>query len=69
MEKSLDDQEPQESKWVIIKYRLSIVAVVVVLLLLVLMMIDGSVMNFQCSLYDFLSFECNRWDTTFKPWK
>lgn len=68
-EKVLRDQEAQESKWVMIKYRLSIAAVIGVLVLLGLMMVDGSVMNFQCSIYDFLSFECNRWDTEFKPWK
>lgn len=63
------DREKKESRWPIIKDRLAIAGVICVLVLLVLMMIDGSVMNFQCSIYDFLAFECNRWDTTFKPWK
>ncbi|MDP7547114.1 MAG: hypothetical protein QGF20_07460 [Alphaproteobacteria bacterium] len=69
MGKSITDQEPPLSKWERIKYFLVIAAVVLSLVLLLLMMIEGAVFNFQCSLYDFLSFECNRWDAKFKPWK
>ncbi len=69
MEKPMNDQEPPLSKWERIKYHLIITAVVLSLVLLFLMMIDGAVFNFQCSLYDFISFECNRWDAKFKPWK
>ena len=58
MGKYITDQEPPLSKWERIKYFLVITAVVLSLVLLLLMMFEGAVFNFQCSLYDFLSFEC-----------
>lgn len=50
-----------ESRWVTIKYWLTMVGMVLALLLLLLMMVDGTVMNFQCSAVEFITFECNRW--------
>lgn len=50
-----------ESRWVTIKYWLSIAGMVLALLLLLLMMMDGTVLNFRCSFVEFITFECNRW--------
>ncbi len=68
MIKTVDD-EPTVSTSEKIKYRLIIAAVLLSLMLLFLMMFEGAVFNFQCSLYDFLTFECNRWNARFKPWE
>jgi hypothetical protein len=56
------------SKWAVFKDRLAIVLVVLSLLVLVLLMIDGTIMNFRCSFWQFITFECNRWDARWKPW-
>jgi uncharacterized integral membrane protein len=56
------------TRWAVIKDRLAITGVVIALLFLLLMMIDGAVVNFRCSLWQFITFECNRWDATWKPW-
>jgi len=69
MEETKHGSEDHETKWDVIKYRLTMALVVVVLLGLVFMMVDGAVMNFQCSFWDFITFECNRWDASFKPWQ
>jgi len=63
------EEEEQETWWDVLKFRLTIALVVIVLLGLVFMMVDGSIINFQCSFWDFITFECNRWDASFKPWK
>jgi len=59
----LEDLGRQQSagRWAVIKDRLAIVAVILVLLLFIFLMIDGSIMNFRCSLVEFVTFECNRW--------
>ncbi len=62
------DEKPGVSKWAVLKDRLGIATVIVVLLLLVYTMFEGSVMNFQCSFMEFLSFKCNRYDAHFRPW-
>jgi hypothetical protein len=63
------EPEKQDSRWIVIKYRLTLALVVAMLLILVFMMVDGAVMNFQCSFWDFITFKCNRWDAAFKPWQ
>ena len=68
MQETKREPEDRESLWVVIKYRLTMTLVVVLLLVLVFMMVDGAVMNFQCSFWDFITLECNRWDAAFKPW-
>ena len=55
-------------KWPVIKDRLAIAGVIVALLVLVFFMIDGSIANFRCSFWQFITFECNRWDARWKPW-
>jgi hypothetical protein len=52
----------------VLKDRLAMAAVIVVLLLLLFSMFEGSIMNFQCSFTEFLSFKCNRYDARPKPW-
>ena len=69
MSEAKHEPEKQDSRWVIIKYRLTLTLVVAMLLLLVFMMVDGAVFNFQCSFWDFITFKCNRWDAAFKPWQ
>lgn len=56
------------SRWAAFKDRLGIAAVVLSLLLLLFFMFEGSVMNFQCSFTEFLSFKCNRYDARPKTW-
>ncbi|MEQ9641423.1 MAG: hypothetical protein RIM84_15480 [Alphaproteobacteria bacterium] len=58
-----------DDRWARTKDRLAIAMVVVVLLILGFLMVDGAVMNFQCSFWDFITFECNRWDAGFKRWE
>lgn len=69
MSEAKQEPEKQDSRWTIIKYRLTMALVVVMLLILLFMMVDGAVINFQCSFWDFITFECNRWDASFKPWQ
>jgi hypothetical protein len=64
---NLDKQQYGE-RWAVFKDRLGIAAVILVLVLFLFMMIDGSIMNFQCSFVQFVTFECNRCDASFKPW-
>lgn len=61
--------EDKSSKWASLKDRLAIGAVILFLLLFVLMVALDSVMNFQCSAWQFIMFECNRFDAEFKPWQ
>ena len=56
------------SKWAVLKDRLGIAGVIVVLLLLLFSVFEGSIMNFQCSFTEFLTFKCNRYDARPKPW-
>jgi hypothetical protein len=56
------------SKWAVLKDRLGIAGVIVSLLVLLFLMFDGSIMNFQCSFTEFLSFKCNRYDARPRPW-
>ena len=69
MKETEREQDDHESRWDIIKYRLTMALVVVLLLGLVFMMVDGAIINFQCSFWDFITFDCNRWDASFKGWK
>lgn len=62
-----DDEK--STRWATIKDRLAIAAVIIALLLFVLIVALDSVMNFQCSAWQFITFECNRFDADFKPWK
>ncbi len=63
------DQTPEPvSKWAIWKDRLAIASVIATLLLLGYFMFEGSIMNFQCSFTEFLSFKCNRYDAHPKSW-
>ena len=59
---------PPDTKWAVIKDRLAIASVVVALLVLLFLMIDGSIENYRCSLWQFITFECNRWSAGEKPW-
>ena len=61
--------EGRNEKWLVWKDRLAIMAVVIILAALVLMMFMDSIMNFQCSAWQFITFECNRFDAKFKPWQ
>lgn len=56
------------TRWAVLKDRLAIASVVVVLLILLFLMIDGSIENYRCSLWQFITFECNRWAAQTKPW-
>ena len=56
------------SKWAILKDRLGIASAIVVLVFLGYFMFEGSVMNFQCSFTEFLTFKCNRYDAHPKSW-
>ena len=56
------------SKWAAAKDRLGIALVVVSLLLLLFFMVDGSIVNMRCSFWQFVTFDCNRWDARWKPW-
>ena len=48
-------------RWATIKDRLAIVAVILVLALLGLLITDGWVINFRCTFFEFITFDCNRW--------
>jgi hypothetical protein len=68
METPTPEKPPPNLRWAVIKDRLAIASVIIVLLALVIMMIDGSIENFRCSFWQFITFECNRWDARWKPW-
>lgn len=57
-----------DTRWAAAKDRLAIALVVLSLLVLVFFMIDGSIINMRCSFWQFITFECNRWDARWKPW-
>ena len=69
MQAAKQKPEKRDSKWTAIKYYLTMALMVVMLLGLAFMMVDGAVINFQCSFTDFVTLKCNRWDAAFKPWK
>ena len=46
-----------DGRWFALKYRLAVMAVLAALLVLVFMMLDQSVINFRCSLVDFIIFD------------
>lgn len=67
-----EDETPPpvtETKMDILKYRLSIGGVIFALLFILFMMFSDAVFNFQCPVMDFITFQCNRFDASFKPWK
>jgi hypothetical protein len=59
---------PPDMRWAVIKDRLAIASVVLALLALLFLMIDGSIENPRCSFWQFIKFECNRWNASWKPW-
>ena len=52
---------PRDERWLVFKDRLAIAFVILSLLALLFMMIDGSIINFDCSFTQFITFQCNRW--------
>ena len=68
MEPSTSRTPDPATRWATIKDRLAIASVVVVMLVLVFLMIDGSIENYRCKFWDFITFQCNRWDAGVKPW-
>ena len=68
-DKVAPEQTPFKPERMSLTDRLALVGVVLSLLFLVFFMIDGAVMNFQCSFTDFIQFKCNRWDAAFKKWE
>jgi len=68
MDTSPPDEPRPPTRWAVIKDRLAIAGVVVALLVLLFMLVDGAVINFQCSFTQFITLECNRWDASFKKW-
>jgi hypothetical protein len=65
---STPENSVASSKWAVFKDRLAIVLVVLSVLALFFLLIDGAIVNFRCSLWQFITFECNRWDASWKPW-
>jgi hypothetical protein len=68
MGETTDEAPGAVSRWAVFKDRLGIAAAIVVLVLLGYFMFEGSVMNFQCSFTEFLTFKCNRYDAHPKSW-
>ncbi|MGI9424544.1 MAG: hypothetical protein ACR2PA_15225 [Hyphomicrobiaceae bacterium] len=66
------EQEPKQpwfdNSWLAWKDRLGIMGVLIALLLLFFFMFTDASLNFQCSVTDFITFKCNRFDREFKPW-
>ena len=69
MVKSTPDKDSKSTKWAGIKDRLAIAGAIVLFFVLIFMMFSGSIMNFQCSTWQFISFQCNRFDAEFKKWE
>lgn len=65
---SLDGKPGTVSKWAVFKDRLAITLVIIALLVLFFFLIDGAVVNLRCKFWDFITFQCNRWDARWKPW-
>ena len=55
-------QNNDGGKWLVWKDRLAIMAVIVILLVFLLMMFLDSIMNIQCTAWEFFTFQCNRFD-------
>jgi hypothetical protein len=47
---------------------MGIASAIIALLVLLYFMFEGSIMNFQCSFTEFLTFKCNRYDARPKHW-
>ena len=69
MSKDKEGDKTRNEKWLVWKDRLAIIGVIVVLIALVLIFFLDTIINFQCSAWQFFTFECNRLDAEFKPWK
>ena len=68
MDESKPDSPHDGDRWAVIKDRLAIAAVILSLVFLLFLMVDGSIVNFRCTFVQFVTFECNRWDASWKPW-
>ena len=69
MAKTTGEPKNHETPWVVAKYWLTIASVIAILLVQAILFFDGVVSNGQCTFAQFITFECNRWDAAFKPWK
>ena len=49
--------------------RIAIAGAIVALLFFIFMLFTDAVMNFQCRPWEFVTFQCNRFDADFKPWE
>ena len=67
-EPELTAEQRREKRVETLKYRLSMAGIVLLLAFLVFMMFADSVVNFQCSAWETITFKCNRFDAKFKPW-
>ncbi len=62
------EQSGAATRWAVFKDRLAIAGVIIALLVLFFFMIDGSIENYRCRFWDFVTFQCNRWDARERPW-
>jgi hypothetical protein len=68
MKSSAPDTPARGTKWAIIKDRLAVAGVIIALLALLFFLVDGTIVNLRCSFWQFVTFECNRWDARWRPW-
>jgi hypothetical protein len=68
-EKEEEEEDPKTVRRKIWRDRLAIAGVVLALIVLVFMMFTDAVENYQCSPWQFVTFQCNRFDAKFKPWE
>ena len=69
LETQKSETKTPETKEDILKYRLSIAGVFLALFLLTFMMFNDAIFNFQCAMWDFITFQCNRFDMKLKAWE
>ena len=65
---SSEDEDPATTRRKVIKDRLAIIGAILLFAILVFFMFADAVENYQCTPWQFVTFECNRFDAKFKPW-
>ena len=63
------DEDPAVTRRKVLKDRLAIAGAILMFALLLFFMFTDAIENYQCSPWQFVTFQCNRFDAKFKPWQ
>lgn len=67
--RSSDEEMPETTRADKVKGRLAILGAILLILILAFMMFMDSIENFQCRPWEYVTFQCDRFDAQFKSWE